>query len=65
MDLRTGKTRLLDAASFKGQGRAVPGGAATILYVPLDPRKDLASLKVEVSLYGIVIGLLAATVVRP
>jgi hypothetical protein len=65
VDLRTGKTRLLDAAGFKGQGRAVPGGAATILYVPLDPRKELASLKVEASLYGIVIGLLAATVVRP
>ena len=65
VDLRTGKTRLLDGAGFKGQGRAVPGGAATILYVPLDPRKDLASLKVEASLYGIVVGLLAATVVRP
>ena len=65
VDLRTGGTRLLDLASFKGNGRAVPGGAATILFLPLDPRKNLASLKVEASLYGIVVALLAVTLVRP
>jgi len=64
VDLRTGGTRLLDLASFKGNGRAVPGGAATILCLPLDPRKSLASLKVEASLYGVVVALLAATLVR-
>jgi hypothetical protein len=65
VDLRTGVTRLLDLASFKGNGRAVPGGAATILFLPLDPRKNLVSLKVEANLYGIVVALLAATLVRP
>jgi hypothetical protein len=65
VDLATGKTRLLDLAGFKGQDREVPGGAATILFLPLDPRKRLASLKVEASLYGIVVALLAVTVVRP
>jgi hypothetical protein len=65
VDLATGKTRLLEQASFKGQGREVPGGAATILYLPLDARKDLASLKVEASLYGIVVALLAVTLARP
>jgi hypothetical protein len=65
VDLATGKTRVLDMASFRGQGREVPGGAATILYLPLDPRKNLASLKVEASLYGIVVALLAVTLVRP
>ena len=45
--------------------RPVPGGAATILFLPLDPRKRLASLKIEASLYGIVVALLAATLVRP
>jgi hypothetical protein len=65
VDLVTGKTRLLDLASFKGQGRDVPGGAASILYLPLDTRKNLASLKVEASLYGIVVALLAVTLVRP
>jgi hypothetical protein len=65
VDLATGKTRLLDPATFKGQGRDVPGGAATILYLPLDPRKNLASLKLEATLYGIVVALLAVTLVRP
>ena len=65
VDLRTGRTRVLDPASFKGQGRDVPGGAATILFLPLDARKDLASLKVEASLYGIVVALLAVTLARP
>ena len=65
VDLRTGTTRILDPASFKGNGGSVPGGAATILFLPLDPRKNLVSLKVEANLYGIVVALLAATLVRP
>jgi hypothetical protein len=65
VDLRTGKTRLLDLAGFKGQGRDVAGGAATILFLPLDARKNLASLKVEARLYGIVVALLAVTLARP
>jgi hypothetical protein len=64
VDLRTGETRILDAAGFHGKGRTVPGGAATILHLPLDPAKELASLQVEVDLYGIVVGLLAATLAR-
>jgi hypothetical protein len=39
-------------------------GAASILFLPLDARKNLASLKVEASLYGIVVALLAVTLVR-
>jgi hypothetical protein len=65
VDLATGRTRILHLDSFKGQGREIPGGAATILHLPLDSRKDLASLKVEASLYGIVVALLAVTLVRP
>ena len=64
VDLRTGQTRILDAETFKGKGRAVNGGAASILYLPLDSARTLASMKVEASLYGIVIGLLGATLVR-
>ena len=52
------------AIVFHGKGRTVPGGAATILHLPLDPAKDLASLQIEVDLYGIVVGLLAATLAR-
>jgi hypothetical protein len=64
VDLRTGQTRILDAASFHGEGRTVLGGAATILHLALDPAKELVSLQVEVDLYGIVVGLMAATLVR-
>jgi hypothetical protein len=62
-DLATSKKRLLDPAGFKGKGRGVPGGAASILFLPLDPRKNLAALKVEASLHEIVVALLAVTLV--
>ncbi len=64
VDLRSGKTRILDHESFHGKGRTVPGGAATILHLPLDKAKELASLTIEVDLYGIVVGLMAATLAR-
>jgi len=64
VNLRTGQTRILDAVAFHGKGRTVPGGAATILHLPLDPAKPLASLQVQSDLYGIVIALMAATLVR-
>ena len=64
VNLRTGQTRLLDAVASHGKGRTVPGGAATILHLPLDPAKELASLQVEAELYGIVVGLMAATLAR-
>ena len=61
VDLATGKMRLVS----KGEPRDVPGGAATILFLPLDPRKPLASMKVEARLYGIVVALLAVSLARP
>ncbi len=64
VDFRSGKTRLLDSVEFRGKGRSVPGGSANVLELPLDPTKSLASLQVEAKLYGIVIGLLGATLVR-
>jgi hypothetical protein len=64
VDLRTGQTRILERTTFHGKGRTVPGGAATILHLPLDSSKNLASLEVKAELYGIVIGLLGATLVR-
>ena len=39
-------------------------GAATILHLPLDPAKELAAMQIDVELYGIVVGLMAATLVR-
>jgi hypothetical protein len=64
VDLRTGQVRLLDPVRFKGEGKAVPGGAASILEVKLEGEKTLAAMQIEVKLYGIVIGLLGATLVR-
>jgi hypothetical protein len=64
VDLRSGKVRVLDPVSFKGKGKYVPGGAASILTLQLDSAKQLSSLRVEVDLYGPVIGLLGATLVR-
>jgi hypothetical protein len=65
VDLRSGEVRVLDLVSFKGKGKMVPGGAASILKLELDPANELASLQIEVDLYGPVIGLLAVTLARP
>jgi hypothetical protein len=64
VDLKTGKVRPLDAATFKGRGRVVPGGAATVLELPLDPAKELRSLTVRALANEVVIGLMAATLER-
>jgi hypothetical protein len=65
VDLATGKLRILDNATFPGTaGGSVRGGAATLLDLPLDPRKSLQSLTVKPSTNEVVIGLLSATLVR-
>jgi hypothetical protein len=64
VDLSTGRTRVLEKAAFKGAGREVEGGAATILGLRLDPAKELHSLGVQCELYGVVLALVGATVVR-
>jgi hypothetical protein len=64
VDLRTGKIRILDEASFKGQGGKVPGGAATVLDLPLDSSKELKSLTVRALANEVVIGLMSVTLAR-
>ena len=64
VDLKTGQVRLLDPATFKGKGGAVPGGAATVLDLPLDPAKTLQSLTVRTLANEVVIGLMAVTLER-
>ena len=61
VDLKTGAVRVLDAAAFKGQGKVIPGGAATELELALDPEKELRSLTVRALANDVVIGLMAAT----
>jgi len=64
IDLKTGKIRIYTPASFKGQGGKVPGGAATVLELPLDPSRPLASLTVRALANEVIIGLMSATLVR-
>ena len=64
VDLRTGKIRLLDVESFKGQGGKIPGGAATVLELPLDPTKELKALTVRALANEVVIGLMSVTLAR-
>jgi hypothetical protein len=64
VDLRTGKIRILDMANFKGRGGKVPGGAATVLDLPLDATKELKSLTVRALANEVVIGLMSVTLAR-
>jgi hypothetical protein len=64
VDLRTGTVRLLDATTFKGKGGRIPGGAATVLDLPLQPEKELKLLTVRTLANEVVIGLMAVTLAR-
>jgi hypothetical protein len=64
VDLKTGEIRVLDIAAFKGRGGPVPGGAATVLDLPLESGKELKSLTVRALANEVVIGLMAATLLR-
>jgi hypothetical protein len=64
VNLRTGKIRILDAATFKGKGGKVSGGAATVLEMPLEPTKELKSLTVHARANEVVIGLMSVTLAR-
>jgi hypothetical protein len=64
VDLRTGKIRVLELAAFKGKGHTVPGGAATVLDLPLDPGQELKSLTVRALANEVVIGLMSLTLAR-
>jgi hypothetical protein len=61
VDLKTGTVRTLEGETFKGQGRFVPGGAATVLSLALDEDKELKSLVVRALANDVVIGLMAVT----
>lgn len=65
LDLKTGKLRLIDRAAFKGMSRRIPGGAATVLHLPLDPAKDLSAVTVRALSNDVVIGLMSLTLARP
>jgi Domain of unknown function (DUF4450) len=64
VDLKTGSIRLAEIEEFKGRGGPVIGGAATVLDLPLDPKRQLASLTLRTLANEVVIGLVAATLER-
>ena len=64
VDLKTGRVRVLELATFKGRGGTIPGGAATVLDLPLDATKELKSLTVRALANEVVIGLMSVTLAR-
>ena len=64
VDLRTGNIRIPDLQEFKGRGGKIPGGAATVLDLPLDPTRELRSLTVRAVANEVVIGLMSLTLQR-
>jgi hypothetical protein len=64
VNLKSGSVRVIDIAEFKGRGGPIPGGAATVLDLPLQPGKELRSLTVRAIANEVVIGLMSATLVR-
>ena len=64
VDLMTGTVRVLKRQTFEGRGGKVPGGAATVLELPLDPHKALESLTVRALANEVVIGLMSVTLER-
>jgi len=61
VDLKSGLVRVPDHSEFKGKGGIVPGGAATVLDMPLNPQKELKSLTVRTLANEVVIGLMSIT----
>jgi hypothetical protein len=64
VDLKTGRFRIVDHSNFPTRGKKIPGGAATVLDMPLDKTKELRSLTVRTIANEVVIGLMSATLVR-
>ncbi len=64
LDLKTARIRSGTSSDYNHTNAKVPGGAATVLALPLDPARELRSLTVRTLANEVVIGLLAATLER-
>ena len=64
VDLATGAVRVLDPETYKAGGGQIRGGAATVLALRLSSEKELRSLTVRTLANDVVVGLMAATLVR-
>lgn len=69
VQLKTGELykggSLTKYSEIKGvSSRAVEGGAATILDLPIDPNRELKSIKLTAVSNDVVIGLMSATILK-
>ena len=64
IDLKTGEIRAGAPTDFTRTQADIPGGAATVLALPLDPAKELRGLTLRTLANEVVIGLMAATLER-
>jgi hypothetical protein len=64
VDLKTGTARITTEEEFKGKGREISGGAATVVEMPVDPSREMQSLTVRTLANEVVIGVMGVTVVR-
>lgn len=64
LDLKTGVMRVLTPGQCRSRGAKIPGGAATVLDLPLDATKELRSLTLRTLGNEVVIGLMAVTLER-
>ncbi|MEI8289140.1 MAG: DUF4450 domain-containing protein [Verrucomicrobiota bacterium] len=64
VDLKTGMVRVMTAADCSAKNRIIPGGAATVLDLPLNRNKELKSLTLRTFSNELIIGLMAATLGR-
>jgi hypothetical protein len=64
VDLKTGAVRVLTPAECNARGKLIPGGAATVLDLPLNPSKELKSLTLRTFSNELIIGLMAVTLAR-
>jgi hypothetical protein len=64
LDLMTGRLRIMSPVDCKSRGKRIPGGAATILDLPLDPARELESLTLRALGNEVIIGLMALTLDR-
>ncbi len=65
VDLKTGNIRFPKREDLQsGPNNFIPGGAATVLDLPLDPTKELKSLTIRALSNEVVIGLMSVTLLR-
>src|SRR5665648_837827 len=64
--LKTGEWHLDSYSIYsKNKTRKIEGGAASVLDLPLNPKKELMKLTLETRTNDVVIGLMAVTLVKP